>query len=183
MSLARRHSRRMLVSVEGLESRGLLFSTTAFLYVIPNLEAPSTKGAKPHLESNKEGIQIGAGPRYYEPSGCRTEICSSQMRFPRAARSFSASWRSGRPSNRSPSTSKRRRKGFEGRQQDVVSPVHINERRHRGKQGLHVARTGSSHSHSGTSFTCTVQRSFLLPAKLRYQRVRTRVVATYSAAD
>jgi type VI protein secretion system component Hcp len=59
MSLVRRHSRRMLISVEGLESRSLL-STTAFLYVIPNLEAHSTKGEKPQLESNKESIQIGA---------------------------------------------------------------------------------------------------------------------------
>jgi type VI protein secretion system component Hcp len=49
----------MLISVEGLESRSLL-STTAFLYVIPNLEAHLTKGEKPHFESNKEDIQIGA---------------------------------------------------------------------------------------------------------------------------
>ena len=59
MSLVRRHSRRMLISVQGLESRSLL-STTAYLYVIPNLEAHLPKGVKPHFESNKEGIQIGA---------------------------------------------------------------------------------------------------------------------------
>jgi Type VI secretion system effector, Hcp len=49
----------MLISVEGLENRSLL-STTAFLYVIPNSVAHLSKGETPHLESNKEGIQIGA---------------------------------------------------------------------------------------------------------------------------
>ncbi len=59
MSSGRRRSRQVRVSVEGFESRSLL-STTAFLYVIPDLQAHLTKGQKPHLESNKEDIQIGA---------------------------------------------------------------------------------------------------------------------------
>jgi type VI protein secretion system component Hcp len=72
MSLVRRHSRRMLISVEGLESRSLL-STTAFLYVIPSLEAHSAKGETPHLESNKESIQIGAYA-VTNPSGAQDGI-------------------------------------------------------------------------------------------------------------
>jgi hypothetical protein len=50
MSFGRRHSRWIRISVEGFESRSLL-STTAFLYVIPELQAQLTKGQKPHLES------------------------------------------------------------------------------------------------------------------------------------